>query len=187
SAPERFGDEENMIWEFTDRDDADIGNVIGTPAIVRLRRAGNGGESREGHFVVVANGLNNRRPDGRASATGANALFLLSLDRKRNEPWQQGVNYYKLAVPPGEAATPAGMLELAVVHDVGQVTGRIYAADLQGNLWRFDLSQGAPWSDAGANPRQPLFVATTAAGKRQAVTQKPAVVHAPGGGVVVLF
>jgi len=73
------------------------------------------------------------------------------------------------------------------VQDAGQVVGRIYAADLQGNLWRFDLSQGTPWNDARANPRQPLFVAATAAGKRQAVTQRPAVVHAPGGGYVVLF
>ncbi|GGC10942.1 hypothetical protein GCM10007205_20180 [Oxalicibacterium flavum] len=187
SAPERFGDAENPIWEFTDRDDADIGNVIGMPAIVRLRRAGNMGEWEEGHFVVVASGINNRRQDGHVSMTGANALFLLSLDRKRGEPWQQGVNYHKLVVPPGDPGGVDGMLELAVVQGVGPLTDRVYAADLQGNLWRFDLSQGAPWKDAGVNPRQPLFVAATAAGQRQAVTQKPAVVHAPGGGYVVLF
>jgi type IV pilus assembly protein PilY1 len=63
-----------------------------------------------------------------------------------------------------------------------------YAGDLQGNLWRFNFEDVAPWADAlGSAPHKPLFTATDAKNNRQPITSQPKVVYAPGGGYVVLF
>jgi len=114
-------------------------------------------------------------------------LFLLALDKPAAEQWQAGVNYFRFPLPAGTAAMPNGLAEPALVEDDDGMVLAAYAGDLQGNLWRFDFRGTAPWPDVlgGAAPR-PIFIATDAGGRRQPITQKPAVVFAPGG-YVLLF
>lgn len=189
TAPERF-DGADVLWEFTDADDADIGNVIGTPAIAKFRTAVIKGVPQYRYFAVIASGINNHRDDGdgRFNAAAPNALFLLALDKKQTERWIAGTNYFKFVLPISEAKSANGMSDVALVRIADGSASHAYAGDVQGNLWRFDFSGYAPWQRAFDDaPPQPLFAARDAAGKRQPILQKPHVVFAPSGGYVVLF
>ena len=187
--PMRFADGGGVLWEFTDRDDAMMGNVTTRPQIAKLRTRTVAGVPAYKYFAVVASGLNNYAADGYASPTGKGALFLLALDKARDAAWQLNVNYYRLITSVADA-TLANALNAPVL--VADRTGALrfgYAGDLQGHLWRFDFDGGAPWADAvgpGAGGT-PLFVARDADGKRQPITHQPLLAYAESGGYLVLF
>jgi type IV pilus assembly protein PilY1 len=68
----------------------------------------------------------------------------------------------------------------------------VYAGDLFGNMWKFNLSSSNPadWAVAHniVGVPQPLFVAVNALNQRQPITQRPQVGRGPNGaGWVVLF
>ncbi|MGH8808015.1 MAG: PilC/PilY family type IV pilus protein, partial [Noviherbaspirillum sp.] len=114
------------------------------------------------------------------------ALFLLSLDKPASAKWQENVNYYKFRVPSKDSSLQSGLNTPALVIGAHGAVRYAYAGDLQGNLWRFDFTGAAPWSNALANAT-PMFVARDAKGDRQPISMQPKVVFAPGGGYVVLF
>ena len=159
SDPAAFDSGLGALWEFTEHDDAAMGNIDAAPQLARFRVA-NGYRD----FVLVPSGA---------------ILFMLAVDKGAGAPWQLGSNYFKLPSPesglgpPGLVLAADGSARLA------------YAGDLQGNLWRLDFSGGPPWRNAIG--REPLFVARDAAGRRQPITQTPKVAMAPGGGYLVLF
>src|SRR5262249_906543 len=67
----------------------------------------------------------------------------------------------------------------------------IYAGDLQGNLWKFDVTSGNPasWGVAytvSSNPA-PLFTAKDSLGNPQPITERPVVGYGAGSSLVVLF
>jgi type IV pilus assembly protein PilY1 len=186
--PARFADS-GALWEFTDRDDAMMGNVTTLPQIAKLRTSTVAGIPVYRHFAVVASGINNHAEDGNASASGKGALFLLALDKPRDRRWQLNDNYFRLMTPIAET-TLANALSAPVLTNDGNGALRFgYAGDLQGNLWRFDFGGGAPWHNAvGPGPGgAPIFVARDAGGTRQPITQQPALAYANGGGYLVLF
>ncbi|WP_293777356.1 PilC/PilY family type IV pilus protein [uncultured Oxalicibacterium sp.] len=164
-----------LLWEFADQDDPDIAHVIGAPQILRVRTMLQGGKQQYAYFVVVTGGLNPR---------AGNALFFLSLDKKPAETWQLGTNYFKVVTDSAVNALSNGMLEFVSVMGHDQAVERIYAGDLQGNIWRFDLASGLPAH--GVSARR-LFTATDSAGKRQPVMHKLSVVAAPDGKHLLLF
>ncbi len=177
------------LWEFTDRDDPMMGNVSTRPQIARVRTGGSGGAAVLRDMAIVASGWNNYAADGHASSGGNGALFLLALDKPPSQPWRRNDNYYRLVTPISDPALPNGLSAPALVADADGVLRYAYAGDLQGNLWRFDLTGDAPWPGAvGPGPgKTPLFVARDAGGARQAIAQQPKVVFATGGGYLVLF
>jgi type IV pilus assembly protein PilY1 len=119
------------------------------------------------------------------SQDGRGALFLLALDKPPGERWRLDGNYHRLDTPPGDPAPPSGLGAPALVTDANHVLRHAWAGDLQGRLWRFDFTRNAPWR---TNPSmQPVFTARDAAGRPQPITQPPLVVHAEGGGYLVLF
>jgi type IV pilus assembly protein PilY1 len=62
--------------------------------------------------------------------------------------------------------------------------------DLNGNMWKIDVTSSNPSNWAVAFSGQPLFVAKTASGTRQPITTQPAVMRHPlsiSQGVLVLF
>lgn len=186
--PSDFGGGAGALWEFTDADDDDMGNVLGAPQIVQLMTRIVRGVPEYKYFVAVSSGMNNYVDDGgrRFNTDGAGALFLLSLDKSPAVKWQLGVNYFKFRTPSRDATLPNGLSAPALVIGSDGAVRYAYAGDLQGNLWRFDFTGMAPWSNA-LGPRNPLFVATDQSGNRQPITVQPKVVFAPGGGYVVLF
>ena len=185
SNPARFAGGDGVLFEFTDSDDPDIGNVFQPPALARFRT----GAGQYGDFIVVASGYNNQRTDGegRSNPAGPGALFLLSLDKDPAASWQLDRNYFKFLLPAGSAALPSGLAPPALIPDADGSVRLAYAGDLQGRLWRLDFSAGQPpWPQAiGAG--RPLFAAADASGRPQPITSAPRALYRPDGGLLLLF
>ncbi len=127
--------------------DVDMGQVLGTPIIAKLNNGKTG--------VVVANGIN--------STSEKAVLFIYDITdgsvlAKINTNAGSPTSSNGLSTPRGWDADGDGTLDF------------IYAGDLLGNVWKFDLSdkQANKWKvDNSGNP---LFVAKDAAGNRQPIT-----------------
>ncbi|TFW20903.1 pilus assembly protein PilY [Duganella callida] len=171
--PAHFADGLGALWEFTDRDDPLMGNVITAPQIAKVRVQG---ASRD--FAVVAGGLNSRADEGNG------ALFLLALDKPRDEGWQLNGNYYRIPTPISDKALANGLSAPVLLNDSDGMLRYAYAGDLQGNLWRFDFGGKAPWPDA---IDKPLFSARDAGGRRQPISEQPLVAYSNSGGYIILF
>jgi type IV pilus assembly protein PilY1 len=139
----------SVLWDFTD---TDMGLGFSTPVIA---------STANGWQVFVGNGYNstNQKP------------FLYALNP------QTGAIAVKLdlcAAVAGACNLSAsnGLSSLTVVNSGGQVAGNanlIYAGDLQGNLWRINISNSNPalWATTV------LFQARDALGNTQPITTKP--------------
>jgi type IV pilus assembly protein PilY1 len=163
-----------VLWEFDDSDDRDLGFTYGKPQITKMAN---------GRWAAVfGNGYNNSAVDGMASGTGRAVLFIVDLET--------GALISKLNTNTGSVATPNGLATPAVIdYDGDYVADYIYAGDLQGNMWKFDVTDADPaqWGSdytSGGNP-QPLF--TTSAS--QPITTQPQVTFHPDGldGFMVYF
>lgn len=188
SNPSEFGTGSGALWEFTDRDDPDIGNLFGAPVIAKFRTKIHKGNPEYQYFVVIPSGLNTYRDDGSFNETAQGALFLLSLDKTPSEKWKAGVNYFKIKLPLPDVQSQYALAAPALAVGNDGAVRYAYAGDLQGNLWRFDFTGVAPWTGAlGRTPVRPLFVAKDEKGARQPITAPPRITYAPGGGYVILF
>lgn len=175
--PEGFN-ASDVLWEFSDEVDADLGYVWGEPQIKRMQ---NGKWA-----VIVGSGLNNTEADGNASTTGKAYLFILYIEDGING-WAAG-DYVKIEVPTGgDTTTPNALFTPAAADLDGDAkVDYIYAGDRFGKMWKFDVTNasdanwgldfsGAPFFDAGTG---------------HPVTDRPAIAAHPQGrtlGQVVLF
>lgn len=176
-----------VLWEFTDAyDDGtytgdDLGFTYGQPHVVRLHNGKWG--------VLVGNGYNNTAnatvADANVSATGNAVLYILDVE--------DGTVIAKLDTGQGTAAAhsggrPNGLATVTPIDlDGDVVTDYVYAGDLYGNVWRFDLTSTSAgnWkvSDFGSGGSAPLFIAESAntPPKRQPITTRVLVdVHPKG-------
>ena len=145
-------------WEFTD---PDMGYVFGQPLIVKTN---NGRWS-----VVVSGGYNAASPSVHA--------FLFIIDA------ETGALVRKIDTGSGVAGSPNGLSAAAAIDTNGDgVADLVYAGDLDGHLWKFDLTAAAPASWVIGNAGLPLFTATG-----QSVTGRPDITRFPGGGYLVVF
>jgi len=139
-----------VLWDFID---VDMGLGFSSPVIAN---------TSYGWTVLVGNGYNstNQKP------------ILYALDP------QHGTTVAKVDLCAAVAAaycdltTTNGLSSLIAVNSGGQVAGLaniVYAGDLQGNLWRVDISNPNPalWSVTV------LFQARDALGNKQPITTKP--------------
>jgi type IV pilus assembly protein PilY1 len=170
-------------WEFTDADDPDLGNSMGTPLI---RRMANGKWA-----VIVSGGYNNSAADGFASTTGHGVIFIIftSGPTGPNGTWVSGVDYIKLTTAAGTVGTPNGLAQPfgADVNTDG-IIDFLYAGDLLGNLWKFDLRSTTATGWALATNRVVLFQARDASNNVQPITS-PAEgsSHVTGTGFMINF
>jgi type IV pilus assembly protein PilY1 len=174
SDPTSFSNSD-VLWEFSSSDDADLGYTIGQPSIARMA---NGRWA-----VIVANGYEN---DG----TGEAALFILFLDADLTDgTWDINDDYVKILTGAGSLTTPNGLATpIAVDIDLDRTTDYIFAGDLQGNLWKFivtDTSNLSKW-DVDFNG-SPLYTAEDSGGTPQAITAKPQAGRHPEGGLMIYF
>jgi len=147
-------------WEIGDSD-ADMGHIFSRPILAK---------TRDGRWrAIVGNGYN--------SANGRAVLLLVDLDTGAVTKIDTGV---------GSSASPNGLSAVTVVstRDDG-VADAVYAGDLRGNLWKFDLSAGAAtgWKVAFASGSTPLPL--FAAGSTQPITARPDVTRVTQGGYMV--
>jgi type IV pilus assembly protein PilY1 len=171
------------IWEFTDKNDSDMGYLLAPPIIAKFRTGVAAGEPTYGNFVLISSGYNNY--DNVPNASGSGALFLLSLDKKETESWVLGKNYFKLIAPIQDVLLKNGLGAPNVVYGSDGAVNYAYAGDLQGNLWRFVFTSGTLKTAIASS--KPVFTAKTNTGQIQPITVMPQIVFAPGGGYIILF
>ncbi len=166
-----------MLWEFTDKDDADLGYTYSQPNIAKL---GNG------RFAAVfGNGYNSTIADGKAGSGNA-VLFIVDLETKSVVKLDTGVGPSK---DPEGKSRANGLSDITLVDvDADRVADYVYAGDLFGNMWRFDVtaSDTTSWSVSfGGNP---LFTAQSPDKAMQSITARPTItLHPTQSGYMVYF
>ncbi|MDP2073163.1 pilus assembly protein [Hydrogenophaga sp.] len=194
--PDSFS-EAQVLWEFTDADHTAMGNVLGKPRLVRVRMndAGSGTDSYK-WMAVVPGGVNNHRSDAHTNTSANPSIFFIDLEARPSPaaPWREGVNFWRVELPPGNDATAPGVIQITTVqtHGSGNLEA-IVAGDLHGNVWKLSFHQKgvsslgtdglvnlAKLNGMGEN-RNPLFVALSANGTRQPITSAPAIATAFSG------
>ncbi|MDH5324194.1 MAG: PilC/PilY family type IV pilus protein [Gammaproteobacteria bacterium] len=144
--PDDFSNEtsaaNNVLWEFTEADDGGIGNSdlgfsFSQPMIAMSNAEDGSGNKR--WVVIFGNGYNSSTTAGEAY------VYVLFVDGGLDGTWTLNTDYYKLATGKGIAqsatATPNGIGGLSAVDDDNNGTvDYVYAGDLQGNVYRFDLA-----------------------------------------------
>jgi type IV pilus assembly protein PilY1 len=164
-----------VMWEFTDKDylastpqngDVDLGYTYGLPVIARMKN---------GDWAAIFG-------NGYGSANGKAILYVVNLD--------DGTLIRKIDVGDGSTSvSPNGLSSPAVVFDQGTGAVKvIFAGDLKGNLWKFDVSSTSPASwDVDNGTGVPLFTAFDDTGNRQPITGGLDIGAHPSGGYMVYF
>lgn len=193
-------DASKVMWEFTDRDDPQLGNVIGRPLIAKLRtsNASATGAPVFRSYAIVASGVNSSLADGFAQSDGAPAIFLLDLSKPSGAAWRVNSNYFRLAVPTDivrSRNTAPGIVEMSASVGAAGELRNLYLGDLHGRLWKLDFSTvgSTAWTfdtlsafRKGGNAL-PFFVARDATGKAQPITMAPSLIEGPGRSTLVSF
>src|SRR2546429_3098536 len=99
---------------------SNLGNTYGTPQLRRLHA---------GKWALIFG-------NGYGRATGDAGILILTI-----APNTAATTFYYLSTQTGSAASPNGIaFPSAADLDADHTTDYVYAGDLQGNLWRFDLT-----------------------------------------------
>ena len=173
--PTSFGPSK-VLWDMavtgdTDvaiTDDADLGYTYGQASIGRMAN---------GQWAAVfGNGLNSN--NHRA------VLFIVNLET--------GAVIRKIDTGVGDATNQNGLSTPVIVDvDNDKIVDYVYAGDMRGNLWKFDVtgSGTGSWGVAYASgaTKLPLFTATAPDGTVQPITSKPSVTRRPDGDLMVFF
>ncbi|KPN20989.1 hypothetical protein AO715_14490 [Xanthomonas sp. Mitacek01] len=191
----------SVLWERNDLVDSDIGSVYGKPLIVPLENGqwgvlfGNGyGGSRSDPSLYVLNAATGALIKKITADDGNLAVTTGSL------PIIGGIidsvicSASQLLLPGNQGSRCAA--KTAPLNGLGQITAidrsgngkvdTVYGGDLQGNLWKFDLSNIDADRWGVANGGTALFTAERG-GERQPITGGIRVAAGPGTGVMVYF
>lgn len=156
-------DQDDVLWEFTD---PDLGHVIGQASVARMA---------DGSWVAVfGNGYNS--DDHKA------VLFIVDL--------ATGTLLKKIDTGVGDVDDPNGLGTPSLLADATRTIHTIYAGDLHGNMWKFDVSSEtvADWDVdyKSGTTNVPLFEATDGSNP-QPITAAPEIGRHPQGGYMVYF
>ncbi len=169
TAPAGAFNQNKLLWEFSEADlthGADLGHVISYPHIAKMRANADG---TGGAWVAIFG-------NGYDSANGRATLFILNL--------QTGAVVWKQSV--GAAGGNGLSQPNFTVNNKREVTA-IYAGDLKGNLWKFDVDNpdSTQWKAAfGSAPNYaPLFTGST----NQPISVMPEITYHPNGGTLLSF
>ncbi len=151
------------MWEFSSSNDNDLGYSYSRPAIAM---ANNGR-----WYAIFGNGYNDQ-------GSGQAKLFILDIEAGV-DGWAAG-DYIEITTGVGDANNRNGLASPALIDTDGNGTvDRVYAGDLRGNMWAFDMSSASTsqWGvayKAGQDPK-PLFTAEAG----QPITTKPVIAKHP--------
>lgn len=138
------------LWEFSNTNDADLGYTLSKPVIAL---------SESGKWVAITG-------NGYGAESGDAALFVLDINA--SGVWSDTTNYKKIVT--GDQTSNGLFSPAAVDTDGNGKVDRVYAGDLLGNMWVFNLND---------NSKRLLFTAKDKAGKPQPITSKPTVIRHP--------
>jgi type IV pilus assembly protein PilY1 len=158
-----------VLWEFTSAQDADLGYTFSRPVVIRMH---NGAWA-----AVFGNGYN-------STSTGHAILFVVNI--------QTGALIAKIDTNVGSSGTPNGLsTPFPADVDGDGIVDYVYAGDLRGNMWKFNVTNASASSWAVAytvsNNPAPLFTATDSLNNPQPITERPVVGFGPGSSLLVLF
>jgi type IV pilus assembly protein PilY1 len=133
-----------FMWEFTSADHPDMGYSFGKPVIGLL----NNGK----YAAIIPNGFNN-------SGSGRAVVYVLYLNGGLDGTWTLGTDYFIFDTKAGNSGSKmngTSAVEAVDLNGDGAID-RLYAADIQGNIWPIDVSStnASSWDFAyktGANP-----------------------------------
>lgn len=152
------------LWEFSSADDIDLGYTFSRPFI---------GLANNGKWVAIfGNGYNDL-------GSGEASLYIVDIEAGADGTWAPG-DYWKITTGIGSMTDRNGLATPALADIDGNGTvDRVYAGDLKGNMWAFDLgsTNASQWGVAytsGSTP-VPLFTAPTG----QQITAKPVLAKHP--------
>ena len=154
------------LWEFTDSDDAELGYTYSRPYIAL---------ANNGRWVAIfGNGYNN-------TGTGEAVLFIVDIEAGIDGTWSKGANDYQtITTKVGTLADPNGLATPAIADLDGNGTvDRVYAGDLQGNMWAFDMTDtnSNNWKSAYKTAGNPVPLFTTQ--NNEPITAKPVLAKHP--------
>ncbi|QKJ66203.1 hypothetical protein HQN60_05455 [Deefgea piscis] len=119
----------SIKWEWTDVSTNTMGYAFGTPIIYNVRTS----DSAVVPAVILTNGYENKWVKGASpQLANSSSLYIVNADT--------GTLLKQIDVPGGAGlSSPAGV-------DAGQdgVLDYVYAGDINGKLWRFDLTDASP-------------------------------------------
>jgi type IV pilus assembly protein PilY1 len=153
-------------WSFPSASDtansALMGFTLGKPVIARTQA--------EGSVVLVTSGYN----DNQAIGDGLGRLWVLNATT--------GAVIKTFQTTAGTLANEAGLAQIAAFKERDGNSQYVYAGDLLGNVWRFDLTR------AGAGPHNAELVAVLkdSSGNRQPVTTTPELVQVGSKRVILV-
>jgi type IV pilus assembly protein PilY1 len=164
-------------WEFTSAADADMGYITGRTNVRNNKQPWQTGYMANGKWAAIyGNGYN--------SANGHAALFIIFANGPTtHDPatgWTAGT-YIKLATGPlGQGPNNGLATPTAVDTNNDGKIDTIYAGDLKGNVWKFDVSSAdtANWkvstqASASDTTKVPVFTATTTLPSTTTVVNQP--------------
>lgn len=149
SDPGSFGTG-NVLWEYSDSSDTDLGYMLGQPLIAKMN---NGSWA-----VIVSNGYN--------SDTGKAVLYIFDLATGNL------IKKIDTAVGSDNGLASPGVIDA----DGNDTVDFIYAGDLKGNVWKFDVSDTDVSNWKVSFSSQPLFTAKDASNNPQPITAPMVVV-----------
>jgi type IV pilus assembly protein PilY1 len=172
-------------WQLTSEDDSDLGYIVSEPTVNRAtNQAGQIAMMNNGRFAALFG-------NGVESTTGNAALFIAFAD---GNAAGSGGEYKKLVVPTS-SCSPAAVSPAVDCNGLSQVTwidtnndrvaDYIYAGDIKGNLWRFDVTSSDPANWSVSYFGKPLFKAIDAGNHPLPITGAPVAHFHPLGGVMV--
>ncbi|RZL68679.1 MAG: hypothetical protein EOP77_00425 [Variovorax sp.] len=169
-------------WQFTaDNDAADLGYILSEGGIHPVtNQAAQIAKMPNGKFAVMFG-------NGVSSTSGKAVLYIFFVNGPNAAgAWTEGVDYRKIVVDTG---TGNGLMQPTWIdtNDDG-IADTIYAGDVKGQLWKFDVSStdATQWREAYGKPLyQARDGATTPA--ILPITAAPAVRFHPQGGQVVVI
>lgn len=161
----------DVLWDLDSTDLTELGYTFGNASVVKLP---------DGTWAAIFG-------NGYESANYKAGLYIVNMEDPSDVVFIDTAATGTVSVPNGLSSP------LPVDSDGDKIADTVYAGDLYGNLWKFDLSSsnrngwGVAFSQGGAP--QPLYQACTAAdcASTQAITSRPEVADLSDGGVIVLF
>lgn len=181
----------NILWEFTQSQDNNMGYTFSNPIVAKVNydagKLNDPNGNGNGRWAVIAN-------NGYNSATGKAVLYVLFLDgvssTAGDNTWVEGEDYLVLHASERGIKTPSSIdvvagpgvsenangLSSPSAYDIENdgIIDRIYAGDLKGNMWVFDVSEAASTSNYNNQSSFPWTVNKLVEGRaNQAVTTAP--------------
>jgi type IV pilus assembly protein PilY1 len=150
----------NLLWEFTDANNVDMGYVLAYPHVARMVT---------GDWVLIFG-------NGYDSKNGQAKLFILNLSN--------GSVLKEIAVG---AAGENGLSQPNLLLNSNREVIAIYAGDLKGNLWKFDVNNSDKSLWASAFGTEPLFKAVGPTLLAQPISVMPEITAHPQGGAMITF